>query len=210
MFWSKLGHAFQQEPGLVQLCSAYANGDGCSSADMTRMDHELRRRNFELLEFARRELPGYQGAYLSAAAQQVCVRSGRHISGEAKVTATLLRQEGLPPQPIVPICRSYGSHSTDQQNGFAPKNHREQDGFSAIPYGALVPRGLDNLLAAGRCLSVEEAVMDTIRMMTTCLATGQAAGTAAALALDGGLEALKQIPYPSLRQALLDQHCIVD
>ena len=56
-----------------------------------------------------------------------------------------------------------------------------------MPYGALVPVGFSNVLAAGLDIAVEEDYVETIRMMPNCLASGQVAGTAAALAL-GRLE----------------------
>ena len=208
--WTHLGHSYQLDPGIVQLAFGYANGDGCDSADMTRMDHELRARNFEIVEFMQREMPGYEHCFPVNAAQQVCVRSGRHIRGVTKLTEELLTSDTLPPDPIVPIVRMYGSHSTDQKKGFAPAKRGKLSGFSAVPYGALVPDEFDNVLAAGRCLSVDECLMDTIRMMTTCMVTGQAAGLAGSLAVGAGLSSLADVPYGELRQGLSDLGCIVE
>lgn len=208
--WAHMGYSYQLDPGIVQLAFAYANGDGCSSAEMTRMDHELRRRNFEVVEFMKREMAGYQHCYPVNAAQQVCVRSGRHICGVTKLTEALLAGDEVPPEPIVPIVRTYGSHSTDQKKGFAPAKRGTLGGFSAIPYGALVPDEFDNVLAAGRCISVDECLMDTVRMMTTCMATGQAAGMAASLAISSDLPAMARVPYPDLRQGLLEIRCILE
>lgn len=207
--WNHLGYSYQLDPGIVQLAFAYANGDGCSSADMTRMDHELRRRNLEIVDFMRREMAGYEHCFPVNAAQQVCVRSGRHICGVTKLTEELLGRDEAPPAPLVPIVRYYGSHSTDQKKGFAPAKRGTLGGFSAVPYGALVPDEFDNLLASGRCISVDDCLMDTIRMMTTCMATGQAAGAAAAIAIRRGLPAMTEVPYDELCRALSDLHCIV-
>ena len=208
--WAHLGYSYQLDPGIVQLAFAYATGESCDSGDMTRMDHELRRRNLEIVEFMRREMAGYQHCFPVNTAQQVCVRSGRHICGVTKLTEALLNRDELPPAPIVPIVRTYGSHSTNQKQGFAPAKRSTLGGFSAIPYGALVPDEFDNVLAGGRCLSVDEGLMDTIRMMPTCLATGQAGAVAASLALRRGLAAMSQVPYDDLRQGLLDLGCIVE
>jgi hypothetical protein len=52
-----------------------------------------------------------------------------------------------------------------------------------LPYGALLPQGVENLLVAGRCISAAEEAMGQLRLIPVCLATGQAAGTAAALSL---------------------------
>jgi hypothetical protein len=56
-----------------------------------------------------------------------------------------------------------------------------------IPYGCLLPEKVENLLAAGRCISVDTAVHNCVRLIPACLATGQAAGTAAALGVRGGV-----------------------
>jgi len=207
--WNHLGYSYQLDPGIVQLAFAYANGDACSSADMTRMDHELRRRNLEIVEFMKREMVGYARCFPVNAAQQVCVRSGRHIVGVTKLTEELLSRDEMPPAPLVPIVRCYGSHSTDQRKGFAPAKRGALPGFSAIPYGALLPDEFDNVLASGRCISVDECLMDTIRMMTTCMATGQAAAAAAAVALRRDLPSLAQVPYEELSQVLRELRCIV-
>ena len=152
-----------------------------------RMDHELRKLNFDIIDFMRREMSGYQHSFISQAAQQVSVRSGRHIRGVAKITVEKLRDGGMPEQPLIYITRRFGSHSGEQKKGFAPEQRGAWAGFSAIPYGALIPDEFDNVLACGRCISVDDAAMDTIRMMTTCMAMGQAAGTAASIAVDDRL-----------------------
>jgi hypothetical protein len=52
-----------------------------------------------------------------------------------------------------------------------------------IPYGCLVPSKVDNILAAGRCISADFPVADTLRLIPICWVTGQAAGVAAALSI---------------------------
>ena len=56
----------------------------------------------------------------------------------------------------------------------------------SLPYRMLVPSGADNLLAAGRCVSCDREVLAAIRVMPPCFGMGQAAGNAAALALETG------------------------
>lgn len=71
-----------------------------------------------------------------------------------------------------------------------------------MPYGALVPVGFSNVLAAGLDIAVEEDYVETIRMMPNCLASGQVAGTAAALALDRTHGDVGTVPYAELRKRL--------
>ena len=73
-----------------------------------------------------------------------------------------------------------------------------------------MPDEFDNVLASGRCIGVDECLMDTIRMMTTCMVTGQAAAIAADLAIAGDLPALADVPYyDGLRQGLLGAGCLL-
>jgi hypothetical protein len=121
----------------------------------------------------------------------------------------LISQDEPPEQPIVRITRYSGSHSTKQKEGFNPAKRVSLGGFSAIPYGALVPEEFDNVLAAGRCISVDECLMDTIRMMTTCMVMGQTAAIAADLAIDQSISNLADVPYADLREGLLAQGCLL-
>ena len=70
-----------------------------------------------------------------------------------------------------------------------------------IPYRSLVPEKLDNLLVAGRCISVDRIVHGSTRIMPTCLVTGEAAGSAAALAVHSGQNA-HNINVVELRKTL--------
>jgi len=56
-----------------------------------------------------------------------------------------------------------------------------------LPYGCLLPRNVENLLMAGRCISAEEEAMGQLRLLPVCSSTGQAAGTAGALAIHQGI-----------------------
>jgi hypothetical protein len=61
----------------------------------------------------------------------------------------------------------------------------ESRGFNELPYRMLVPEGIDNLLVAGRCASMTHDGQSAARVSGACFAMGEAAGTAAALALGG-------------------------
>jgi hypothetical protein len=73
-----------------------------------------------------------------------------------------------------------------------------------LPYGALIPKGSDRLLVAGRCIAGDQEANSAYRVQATCMATGQAAGAAAALAAQRGLS-VRDVPLEELR-ALLRAH----
>jgi hypothetical protein len=68
----------------------------------------------------------------------------------------------------------------------------------------MVPRKLDNLLAAGRCVCVDEKLIEDMRLIASCLTTGHAAGAAAALAVQTGCRP-RHVEVPKLQQLLLSQ-----
>jgi hypothetical protein len=77
-----------------------------------------------------------------------------------------------------------------------------------VPFRCLVPKGVENLLVAGRCLSATHGALASVRMMPACMAMGQAAGTAAALTIqDGGL--VRQVNVGQLRRQLASQDVLL-
>lgn len=81
--------------------------------------------------------------------------------------------------------------------------------ITKIPYGCLLPRNVDSLLIAGRCISATHEAFASIRVSATAMATGQAAGTAAALsALDG--VSPRELPAEKLQSVLRSQGAILD
>ena len=77
-----------------------------------------------------------------------------------------------------------------------------------IPYRCLTAQRVDNLLVSGRCISATHQGMAGARVMGTCMAIGQAAGTAAALAVRAGVDP-RDVHVPTLRQALRDDGALV-
>ena len=77
-----------------------------------------------------------------------------------------------------------------------------------IPYGTLVSAEIDNLLFAGRCVSVDESVIGSVRVMPCCMAMGQAAAIGASLALDRR-ETPAEVNVADIRAELLRQNAIL-
>jgi hypothetical protein len=104
-----------------------------------------------------------------------------------------------------------GAHELDIHG--AGKTHRREmikdAGSYDIPFGCLVPLGTRNLLVAGRCLSATREAHGSARVMGTCMAMGQAAGTAAALcALED--QPISQLSVAALRDRLKSQGAVLE
>jgi hypothetical protein len=113
-----------------------------------------------------RATPGYDRTYLVETAPQLGVRITRVLAGTNRVTRNALR-DGTQFPDVIGV------------GGASGANH----GPWQIPYGALLPVKVDNLLAAGRCIDAEMSMADLVRLIPNCFVTGHAAGVAAAVAV---------------------------
>jgi len=137
----------------------------------------------------RASVPGFENATVSLIADQLGITESRRLQGEYVMT-----REDLDRAFDDVIART--GHWT------------KYDCVYNIPYRSLLPREVDNLLVAGRCISVDHRVHHATKEIPSCMATGEAAGTAAALALRSGVE-LKQLDIPALQKQLRDQGAIL-
>ena len=88
------------------------------------------------------------------------------------------------------------------------KNMKYKHGESyGIPYRSLCPVGLDNLLVAGRCIGTDRSMEATVRVMPACFMTGQAAGTAAAMAAEFG--DIRKVEPKVLRESLIAEGALI-
>lgn len=133
----------------------------------------------EGLEFLRRYVPGFERAEVIATGPQVGVRETRRIMGEYVINQDDILEQRQFDDVIAQSCYMIDIHSPDTDTTtivkLPPGTHYD------IPYRSLVPRGVDNLLLAGRCISATHEALGSFRVQAICLAIGQAAGTAAAL-----------------------------
>ena len=151
-------------PGIVWCNCPHMTGfDGMKVADLTAAEFEGRRRMQGLLDFARESLPGFEQAYFVDFAPQTGVRQTRLLKGEYVVTKRDVRD----------------------RVHFHDSVCRGRDYYT--PYRALLPVGVEQLLVAGRHYSATPQAQKISREIPPCMAMGEAAGIAAAQALDGGI-----------------------
>jgi hypothetical protein len=189
---SHLGWHLTMRPGII-LCSspAFNDIDILNPADLSRGEIQARHYIQRRVELSRRLLPGFEEAYLLDTASQFGIRESRRIVGEYTLTDDDIRA-GRTFSDVVTIANA-------RDFEFPPHG-----AWAEVPYRTLLPRGIDNLLVAGRCISTEHEAQNTIRRIPQCIATGQAAGVAAALAVRLGVTP-RQAPLDELQQALLAQ-----
>ncbi|QTH44175.1 FAD-dependent oxidoreductase [Cohnella sp. LGH] len=183
-------------------CTRVQGLDGTQVEDLTRAEEEGRKQVLLMAEFLKRDVPGFARASVSAVGTQIGIRETRRIVGLYALT----KEDVVAGRKFEDaIARSgYPIDIHDPSGKGVTASWIAGDGTYDIPYRCLVSRNASNLLAAGRCISTTHEALATTRLTPSCMATGQAAGTAAALAvLDGVTPA--EVNVARLREALIQE-----
>ena len=161
--------------------------DGLNVDDLTAVEVRSHRAMAAHLNFYREHAPGFENAYMMLSAPQVGVRHTRRLRGVGAV----LRSDWPNGQAL------------EDEIGVSPAVSPKFPNIS-IPYGSLVPRQLDGLLACGKHISCDKNSHGFMREIPQCWITGQAAGVAAAMAAGRGVQP-RAVDVGALQTALLAQ-----
>lgn len=154
--------------------------DGTDPVELTKAEVEGRKQTIECTRFLREQIPGYEHAFLMNFSTQIGIRETRRIHGAYRLT----RHDVLAARKFEDAVAQCGAPIEDHHAGGDTRwEYVLEGGTYDIPYRALLPQGVNNLLVAGRCLSADHDAHASVRSMGQCMAMGQAAGTAAALAV---------------------------
>jgi hypothetical protein len=153
---------------------------GIDVFDWSRAELESRRQMRQIAAFLRRYVPGFENAYIAQSGVHTGVRETRRIVGDYRLTA----EDVLDAREFDDVI-ARGAYPVDIHNpkgsGTVLKRLPPGEAYD-IPLRCLLPRGTENLLVAGRCLSGTHEAHSSYRVMPIVMATGQAAGVCAALA----------------------------
>jgi FAD dependent oxidoreductase len=192
---------FRPGEAIIKLSSLARNGhilDGSLIADITYAELKGRKDAEIVMEFLNKEIPGFAGAFLSDTAVQVGIRETRRIVGRYVLTqADVLA--GSIFDDVVCLCSwplELWEGGTEPRMVFLPEGR-----YYGIPYRSLLSREINNLLVTGRAISMDHGAFASARVMGPCLAEGQAAGKACALALASG-RSLDEIAIDKLHEIL--------
>ncbi|HEX7403443.1 MAG TPA: FAD-dependent oxidoreductase [Usitatibacter sp.] len=183
-------HAYEWRVNVKQLRNPDGSAtDGTDARSLSAAELEGRRQVVDYLRFLRARVPGFSAAYALDIAPQVGIRETRRLVGEYMLSAE-----------DVLLCASF--EDSIGVNGWPLEKHvagdvkwewppiPESRGYNQLPYRMIVPRAgagdPRNLLVAGRCASMTHEGQSAARVSGACFVMGQAAGTAAAMALAGG------------------------
>ncbi|MBV8913411.1 MAG: FAD-dependent oxidoreductase [Acetobacteraceae bacterium] len=161
--------------------------DALDVHDLTTIELRSRDAMAELLAYYRAHAPGFANAWVILSAPQVGVRQSRRLVGRALLSRADWQAGRVHPDEV----------------GISPSLAPKWATVS-VPYRSLLPRETPGLLVAGRHLSCDAASHSFMREIPQCWMTGHAAGAAAALAVDLGLDPA-DVPIGRLQDALLQQ-----
>ena len=157
--------------------------------DLTKLEVEMRKIMLRGHDFMKKNIPSFENSFILDTASQTGTRGARRLVGEYVVTVDDLKSAKKHDDTIAVIPRMGPS-------GENPHVY--------IPYRCLVPIKTEGLLVAGRSFSSDMAANNMVNLIPHCIAMGQAAGTAAALAIKNNMEPRK-VDYRILQERLLDQ-----
>jgi hypothetical protein len=194
-------HAMEWRVNVTQLKTGNGRAlDGTSADDLTSGEIEGRKQAVAFFDFLKGNAPGFSDAYIVDIPPQIGIRETRRITGRYQLTGD-----------DVISCASFDD--TIGVNGWPIEAHVAGDvvwrwpdipasrGFNHLPYRSLLPQGVSNLLVAGRCASMTHEGQSAARVSGACFVMGEAAGTAAHLALAEGKNPA-DIPVERLQETL--------
>jgi hypothetical protein len=149
--------------------------------NLSYAEWESRRQMRQIAAFLRRYVPGFEKAYVVQSGVHIGVRETRRILGDYQLTADDILQARKFPDVIARSTYPVDIHNPEGA-GTTLKRVPPGDAYD-IPLRSLLPQNLDGLLVAGRCISGTHEAHSSYRVMPVAMATGQAAGVCAALAV---------------------------
>jgi hypothetical protein len=189
-------------PDEVSVNSTRFGGLGISVWDLTRAELATHRQLAQIARFLHDRVPGFEQSYVIQSGVQIGVRETRRVLGDYQLTgADVLSARSF--EDVI----ARGAYPVDIHNPNGPGTilRRLPPGRSYdIPLRTLLPRDIDNLLVAGRCISGDHVAHSSYRIMPISMATGQAAGVCAALAVRSG-KAPREVPAAQVQRVLRAQ-----
>jgi len=165
----------------------FAGFDVLKIDDLTALEILSRESMVELLNYFRDNAPGFENAWIMLTAPQLGARHSRRLVGVERMTGNETRTGRILADEI----------------GVSPSTNPNHPSVS-VPYGALLPRRVDNMLVAGRHISTDSRTHTFMREIPQCWLTGHAAGVAAALSVQAGVSP-RALPVDALQSALRKQ-----
>lgn len=176
--------------------------DGIASAMM-----DLRNQVDVVVRFLRKYVPGYENCRVKASADALGIRETRRVIGEYILQDADV-EKGARFSDVV-VHKAWFLIDIHNPTGGGQAEKRSQPAIPYdIPYRCFVPLGVENLLVAGRCISGTHRAHASYRVMSICMAMGEAVGIAAALSAQNGISP-RDVPAADIQKILLERGVIL-
>lgn len=201
------GHVLlYRQPTQGTVCCNMTNAiniDGTNAEDVTKALISCRKQIKPIIEFLREYVPGYEKCWLMSVGSLLGIRETRHFQGVKSLQTEDILQAKLHDDWVVR--RAYFNFDVHNMTGPSMDATGVQDKFEqkedySIPYGCLLPVNVEGLLLSGRNISGSHLAHSNFRIMTVCLALGEAAGIAAALFCKGNMVSLKDVDVREIQR----------
>ena len=185
--------------------------DPLNFVDLTRGIQEARKYLWDFAELLSKCVPDQENAYVAMTPNSIGIRSGRRVFGVHRVTEQDIWQLNKYDDGIARGSWDVDIYNPHKYEGWSVARHTPEyqkhieklkaGEYYDIRYGCIVVRDVENLYVAGRCVSAEHVAQSSLRIQQTCMATGEAAGLAAAMSLQERVTA-KELDTKKLVAAL--------
>ncbi len=168
--------------GAVTVNVTRQGGNGADRRELTRMECQLREDMFRIVALLKREYPEFRSCSIAASGINAGIRETGRIRGLDTVTGEDMLSARPWPCPVARCAHPMDVH-------YACSSAQTVDYYASaayVPHTALIPRGAQSLLAAGRCVSADARAYATLRVQATVMAIGESAGLMAAELCDHG------------------------
>lgn len=176
---------FAKQPNkdeIVVNATRMINIDPTDPESFSKAEVEGHRQVQMLVNFFKKYCPGFKDIFLANIAVGTYARESRRITGIKTLTKVAIDTLSIPEDTVALAGYNVDIHQSGVGLNLLPSAHA-----IGIPYGCLVSQNIEGLLTSGRCISVEPYPFGLTRAMATCMAIGEAAGTAAALSVRRGV-----------------------
>ena len=187
------GHVLlYRQPMPNTVCCNMTNAievDGTNAASLTKGVITCRSQIIPIIKFLREYVPGYEKCWLMSSASLIGIRETRHFEGLASLSKDDILEAKFHEDWVVR--RAWFNFDVHNLTGASLDKTGVQHGWKqnndyTIPYGCLLPKGVEGLLLSGRNISGSHLAHSNFRIMSVCIALGEAAGAAAALSVKQG------------------------
>ncbi len=180
--------------------------DPTNAFDVTEAEIIARKQVYEAFDFMKEHADGMEDAYLLMTAPEIGVRESRMIVGDYVLTEADCKGLRKFDDAIAACNYDIDIHNPE---GTGTSHYYFKDGdYYTIPYRSLIPKGIDNMLVAGRCISSDHGAQASYRIMPTVCTIGEAAGTAVALLAKNKISA-RELDVKELQKTLTENGAFI-